>query len=249
MTGDFPLYGRVNSIQSLGTVDGPGVRFVVFMQGCPLRCGCCHNPDTWDMDGEHKEYTPDELTGMACHYKEYFGEAGGITLSGGEPLLQADFVREVFMLCHKNGINTCLDTSGCIYNDGVEKLLCHTDRVLLDIKYASDELYRKYVGCSIDAPLKFLGKLDERGIPVTLRQVIIPGLNDNDANLDFIANVANKHLCIDKVELLAFKKICKVKYDKLGKVFAFESYDAADADCMAWANDGLFMRLDNRFRL
>ena len=133
------MTGFIHSIQSLGTVDGPGVRFVLFMQGCPLRCGCCHTPDTWEMN-RGTEYTPMEIVTKAIRYQSYFGKDGGVTVSGGEPLLQADFVREVFRLCHENGINTCLDTSGCIFNDGAKALLNVTDRVLLDIKCTSDEL-------------------------------------------------------------------------------------------------------------
>ena len=125
--------GIVHSIQSLGTVDGPGIRFVVFLKGCNLRCGCCHNPDTWDMSGG-TEYTAEQIGETAVRSKEYFGEQGGITLSGGEPLLQSEFAREVFSLCHKNGINTCLDTSGSLLNDQAKALLEVTDRVLLDIK-------------------------------------------------------------------------------------------------------------------
>ena len=174
--------GRVHSIQSMGTLDGPGVRFVVFLQGCPLRCGCCHNPDTWKYDGG-KEYSADELIARALRYREYFGEDGGITVSGGEPLLQADFVKELFALAHQNGINTCLDTSGCILNDKARDLLSVTDRVLLDIKYTTDALYREHVGCPIDTPLAFLDYLEEKGIPTTLRQVIIPTKNDCESNI------------------------------------------------------------------
>ena len=131
------MTGRIHSIQSLGTVDGPGVRFVAFLQGCNLRCGCCHNPDTWEMTGG-TTYTADELVQKAARFTEYFGETGGITLSGGEPLLQADFVYEVFALCRERGIHTCLDTSGSVLNDAVRWLLTVTDRVLLDIKYTED---------------------------------------------------------------------------------------------------------------
>ena len=140
------MTGTVHSIQSLGTVDGPGVRFVVFLKGCNLRCGCCHNPDTWEMNGG-KTYTASEIVDMALRYKEYFGRDGGITVSGGEPLLQAEFVREIFSLCHSEGINTCLDTSGSILVDPVRELLSVTDRILLDIKYTNDEQYKKHVGC------------------------------------------------------------------------------------------------------
>ncbi len=212
--------GRVHSIQSLGTVDGPGVRFVVFLQGCPLRCGCCHNPDTWDVS-DGTEYTAQEIVDKAVRFKEYFGTEGGLTLSGGEPLLQPQFVREVFLLCHEQGINTCLDTSGCILTDEVHEVLAYTDRVLLDIKYTDEESYVKYVGCTLDKPLQMLGFLNEHGIPTTLRQVIIPSLNDTEENARALKKIAAQHLCVDKIELLPFRKICQVKYDDMGLVFPF----------------------------
>ena len=210
--------GRIHSIQSLGALDGPGVRFVVFMQGCNLRCGCCHNPDTWDIK-EGKEIAAWEIVQKAKRYKEYFGDKGGITVSGGEPLLWAEFVREVFELCHEEGINTCLDTSGSIMNDSVKRLLEVTDRVLLDIKYTEEELYRCHVGCSMEAPMEFLGYLNQKGIPTTLRQVIIPTLNDNGENILRLKSIAESHTCVDSTELLPFKKMCSMKYEKLGIPF------------------------------
>lgn len=214
------MTGRVHSIQSLGTVDGPGVRFVVFLQGCFLRCKCCHNPDTWDTS-LGKEYTAEEIVSRAERYKEYFGTLGGITLSGGEPLMQADFAREVFKLCHKAGINTCLDTSGGIKNRAVEALLRETDRVLLDIKYTTDAEYRENAGCSLDAVLDFLGYIDRNRIPTTLRQVIIPTVNDSEENIKRLKKIAQTHSCVDKTELLPFRKLCSVKYEQMGKVFPF----------------------------
>ncbi len=214
------VMGRVHSIQSLGTLDGPGVRFVIFTQGCPLRCGCCHNPDTWETDGGTL-YEPQELVRRALRFREYFGETGGVTVSGGEPLLQTDFVRELFTLCHEAGINTCLDTSGCILNDAVKELLSLTDRVLLDIKYTTDALYRECVGCGIETPLAFLDCLNEKKIPTTLRQVIIPTLNDNEENIRALKGIADAHPCVDQIELLPFRKICQVKYDKMGMEFRF----------------------------
>ena len=210
--------GRVHSIQSMGTVDGPGVRFVVFMQGCPLRCGCCHNPDTWDLKGG-KEYTPCEIIERAKRCREYFGRDGGITLSGGEPLLQPEFAKELFSLAKSEGINTCLDTSGVILNDSVKTLLSVTDRVLLDIKYTADELYRRNVGCSIDAPLLFLEYLNGIKLPTTLRQVIIPTLNDTEENISELRKIRDTHACVDTVELLPFRKICETKYKALGIPF------------------------------
>ncbi len=212
--------GRIHSIQSLGTVDGPGVRFVAFLQGCPLRCGCCHNPDTWELQGG-SEYTPEELVAKALRFREYFGTQGGITLSGGEPLLQAEFASAVFSLCKEEGIGTCLDTSGCLWNEQVETLLAVTDRVLLDIKYTTEEGYRTHVGGSLAKTLAFLKHLEERAIPTTVRQVIIPTLNDTEKNMTALQAIVHAHPCIDKVELLPFRKICQVKYDRLGIPFPF----------------------------
>lgn len=220
------IKGKVHSIQSMGTVDGPGVRFVVFMQGCNLRCKCCHNPDTWDCSSG-TEYTPSEIVAKASRFKEYFGKKGGITLSGGEPILQPEFSKEVFRLCIENGINTCLDTSGSILNDSVKSLLNFTDRVLLDIKYTNDELYVENVGCHLAPVLDFLKYLDEQGIPTTLRQVIIPNINDNKANILELKAIADTYKCVDKIELLPFRKICQTKYDDMGISFPFEHIEQA----------------------
>lgn len=223
--------GRVHSLQSLGTVDGPGVRFVVFMQGCNLRCSCCHNPDTWEC-GIGREYSGKELADIAERYKDYFGRDGGITVSGGEPLLQADFVYELFSHCKEKGINTCLDTSGSILTESVRELLAVTDRVLLDIKYTRDSMYRKYVGCSIDCVLDFLSYLNVRSIPTTLRQVIIPDLNDGEDNIAILNEIAKSHPNVDRVELLPFRKICQVKYDDMGITFPLADTPEPDDDTM-----------------
>lgn len=214
------ITGRVHSIQTLGTVDGPGVRFVVFVQGCNLRCACCHNPDTWNTEGS-TVFTPQQIADKAARYKEYFGDVGGITVSGGEPLLQADFVCEIFKQCRQNGINTCLDTSGSILNEKVKGLLSVTDRVLLDIKYTNAEDYIKYTGCDMSAPIAFLEYLNDKKIPVTLRQVIIPTINDTPENAKALNGIAKSHPTVDKVELLPFRKICQTKYDDLGLEFRF----------------------------
>ena len=225
------MTGRIHSFQSLGTVDGPGVRFVVFMQGCPLRCGCCHNPDTWELScGE--EYTLDEVLKRIVRFKEYFGSTGGVTVSGGEPLLQAEFVKELFELCHENGINTCLDTSGCLLDGTVKELLKVTDRVLLDIKYTDEELYREHVGCELSGVLKFLKYLDSEKIPTTLRQVIIPTLNDRESDVKQLKAIAEGVACVDKIELLPFKKICSVKYGQMGIPFKFEHLPEPSAEQM-----------------
>ena len=229
------IKGNVHSIQSLGTVDGPGIRFVLFMQGCNLRCGFCHNPDTWAMSGG-TEYSPQEIVDKVKRYKEYFGATGGITISGGEPLLQSDFCREVFTLCHSEDINTCLDTSGSILNDNVKKLLDVTDRVLLDIKFTNDNDYREYAGCSIDKPLEFLKYLDSKKIPTTLRHVIVPTVTDGEQNVKKIKEIANANLCVDKIELLPFRKICQTKYDTMGLKFRFGHLPEPSSDKMQELN-------------
>ena len=223
------MKGYVSSIQSLGTLDGPGLRYVVFLQGCNLRCGCCHNPETWDL-GKGKEIDSLELVNKALRYKEYFKDNGGITLSGGEPLLQVEFSKDVFKKAKEVNINTCLDTSGSILNDKVKELLEYTDRVLLDIKYTNNEDYLKYVGCDLDQVLKFLEYLEEKNIQTTLRQVIIPTLNDSLENIYKLNEIINKYQCIDKVELLPFKKICQTKYDNLKIEFKFKQFEETSND-------------------
>ncbi len=230
-----PITGRIHSIQSLGTVDGPGVRFVAFLQGCPLRCGCCHNPDTWETNGGER-YTPEGLVDKAERFRPYFGARGGITLSGGEPLLQAHFAEAVFRLCRERNLHTCLDTSGCILNDATRSLLSVTDRVLLDIKYTEAEAYRAYVGCELEAPMSFLSYLQEQGIPTTLRQVIIPTLNDSEENVRALKAIAASHPCVDTVELLPFRKICEVKYRSLGRDFRFAHLPEPTAERMRQLN-------------
>ena len=236
MTPD--IKGRIHSFQSLGTVDGPGVRFVVFFQGCPLRCACCHNPDTWDFQAG-EIYTARQVVDKAARFKSYFGKKGGITLSGGEPICQPQFASEIFKLAHLQGINTCLDTSGCVLNSDVKDLLENTDRVLLDLKYSSNELYEKHVGCRLDNVLSFLDYLNQKNIPVTIRQVIFPNINDGMENLDFIKSVKAKYSCIDKIELLPFKKICQVKYDNLKIDFPFKNVESPDNNKMIKLNEYL----------
>lgn len=230
------IKGNVHSLQSLGTVDGPGVRFVVFFQGCNLRCKCCHNPDTWAMTGG-TEYTGEEIVNKVVRYKTYFGAEGGITLSGGEPLLQPEFAYDIFSRCKEQGINTCLDTSGSILTDAVKKLLSKTDRVLLDFKFTSNDAYLENAGCTMDKVEEFLAYLNEQNIPVTLRQVIIPTINDDEDNMQKVAKIKAKYNCIDKIELLPFRKICQVKYDNMGIEFPFGNLPEPSAETMANLND------------
>jgi pyruvate formate lyase activating enzyme len=223
------IKGYVHSLQSLGTVDGPGVRFVTFFSGCPLRCKCCHNPDTWAF-GSGTEYSASEIVKKAERFRSYFGEKGGITLSGGEPICQSEFATEIFRLCKEKGINTCLDTSGAILNDSVKRLLSYTDRVLLDIKYTNNGQYTENVGTSLDAVLDFLNTLENMKIPTTVRQVIIPEVNDSDENFSELERIIKAHTCVDGLELLPFRKICQVKYDEMGLKFPFSDVTEADTE-------------------
>lgn len=165
------MKGKIHSFQSMGTVDGPGVRYVVFMHGCNLKCGYCHNIDV--VKGEYAEFSPQDVLNKVIRFREYFANGGGITISGGEPLLQAEFVYELFKLCHENGINTCLDTSGSVLNDSVLKVLEYTDLVLLDIKMSNEEDYQKHIGMSIDNVIKFLKTLNDKKVDCWIRQVIV----------------------------------------------------------------------------
>ncbi len=227
MNGVTDSTGRIHSVQSLGAADGPGVRAVVFMQGCPLRCACCHNPDTWDFSGG-REIKAEELCTQLLRFAPYFGTDGGVTVSGGEPLCQADFVRRLFVQLHENGIHTALDTSGCLLTPAVDALLAETDLVLLDWKYTDDAAYRRYVGCGQAQVAAFLQRLQERQIPVWLRQVSIPGLNDTPENDRQLSALAAQYSCIRRIELLPFRKLCIAKYRALSLPFPLESTPEAD---------------------
>ena len=211
------IKGRVSSFQSLGAVDGPGIRFVVFLQGCPLRCIYCHNPETWDPSGG-TEMTADEVFSKIKKYRNYFGKNGGVTVSGGEALLQIEFVEEIFRLCKEAGIHTALDTSGigCEDDEKLENLLSLTDLVICDLKFANKEDYIRNTGGSFQQVMHFLDLAEKYMIPVWLRQVIVPGINDDDESVKKLNEISMSYKNVERVELLAFRKLCISKYDKLG---------------------------------
>ena len=214
--------GRVSSLQSMGTLDGPGIRYVVFLQGCPLRCACCHNPETWDVSGGTLE-NAGVLFDKILRYRNYFGRDGGVTVSGGEALLQPRFTAALFWLCHRAGIHTCLDTSGCILTDEVRYLLSLTDLVLLDIKYTNNDDYVRYVGCTLSKPLEFLAYLQDKDVPVHVRQVIIEGKNDSLSSIKRLSEMVAPFTVVKKTELLPFHTLCRTKYESMGIPFAFSS--------------------------
>lgn len=218
----MPIFGEISSVQTLGTLDGPGVRYVVFTQGCPLRCGYCHNIETRKR-GCGKKIFVDELIDDIVKYREYFGKNGGVTISGGEPLLQAEFCTEVFAKLKKIGINTCLDTSGAL-PENAWNLLEFCDYCLLDIKFANGEKYQKYAGCSIDKPLEFLDMAQRKNVKTRLRQVVVEGLNDDKENVGFLAKLKKAYSVVDEIEFLPMRKLCKTKYDELGIEFPFDCF-------------------------
>lgn len=208
--------GRIHSLESFGTVDGPGIRFVVFMQGCPLRCLFCHNPDSWDVN-EGKEYTPDRLFEEILKYKSYMDfSGGGVTFTGGEPLLQADFILEVSKMCKSKGISVTIDTSGFILNDSVKELLDYTDLVLLDIKNYDPIVYKTVTGVSLSPTLKFLEYLKEEDIATWVRYVVVPELTDNLDSVEKLSVYLDGYPNVEKIELLAFHKMGEYKWEELG---------------------------------
>lgn len=215
------MTGRIHSFESFGTVDGPGIRFVVFLQGCPLRCQYCHNPDTWGAGGT--EYSVDEVIERALKYKNYFGDKGGVTVTGGEPLAQIDFVIELFAKLKAKGIHTCVDTSGIMFHKdsktGVEKhkkLLEVTDLFLLDIKHIDEESCKKLTGQSNRNTLDFACFLSENGKKIWIRQVLVPGITDGEEDLQRTRAFIDTLKTVEKIEVLPYHTMGEVKYEKLG---------------------------------
>lgn len=214
------IKGNIDSFESMGLVDGPGVRFVVFMQGCPLRCAYCHNPETW-ADEKKIEMTAEELVKKVLKYKPYFGDDGGVTFSGGEPLRQPKFLLEALKECKKYGINTCLDTSGA--GDEYDEILDYVDLVILDVKAIDAEKYKALTGQNIERYNRFLATCQKKKKRLWLRQVIVPGYNDTEADIlrlkEYIKNIEN----VERVELLPYHSMAKEKYKKLGIKYRLEN--------------------------
>ncbi|NLK86161.1 MAG: pyruvate formate lyase-activating protein [Clostridiaceae bacterium] len=219
------MTGRIHSFESFGTVDGPGIRFVVFMQGCPLRCIYCHNRDTWDIRGG-VSYTVDDVMAELDKYKSYFRfSGGGITVSGGEPLLQTEFVTELFKSCRSQGIHTALDTSGftgTASREAVDALLQETDLVLLDIKHPCDPGHRQITGVDREKPATFARLLSDRAIPVWIRYVLIPGYTDSTHDLEAAAAFIKSLSNIENVEVLPYHSMGAYKWKELDCPYPLE---------------------------
>lgn len=215
--------GKIHSLETFGTVDGPGVRFVVFFQGCPMRCQYCHNPDTWNIeDGE--EMSADEIITRFERNRSFY-QTGGITATGGEPMLQLDFLTELFTKAKEKGIHTCLDTSGIIFPENnpetaklkqIEDLMSVTDLVMLDIKHIKDEEHQKLTGQSNRNVLAFARYLDSIGKPVWIRHVVVPGITFDEKELTELGKFLKTLHNVEKLEVLPYHSMGKVKYDNLG---------------------------------
>jgi len=210
------VIGRIHSLESFGTVDGPGIRFVVFMQGCPLRCQFCHNPDTWEVN-KGTEYLPEQLAEEIMKYQSYMKfSGGGVTFTGGEPLLQAEFILEASKILKPQGITIAIDTSGYVWDNTVQELLEYTDLVLLDIKNYAPHQYEIVTGVSLAPTLYLLDYLREMSITTWIRYVLVPGLTDHLESIRQLSNYLDGYPNVSRIELLAFHKMGEYKWKELG---------------------------------
>ena len=224
------IKGRIHSFESFSTLDGPGVRFVIFLQGCPLRCKYCHNRDTRDPK-LGQVYTVDEVVKKITNYKEYMGDKGGVTVSGGEPLLQIDFVIELFKKLKAKGIHTTLDTSGFIDVENLKDLLDYTDLVLLDIKEMDDDTHKNLIGVSNEKILKFAKHLSDNNIPMWIRHVLVPGITDSEKHLKALNKFIKTLKSVEKVEVLGYHWLGKEKWELMGEKHPLEGVqEASDED-------------------
>ena len=230
-TFDRTKYARIHSIESFGTVDGPGIRFVIFMQGCGLKCKYCHNRDTWDTC-RGTLTSADELLDKIERYKSYIlPSGGGVTVSGGEPLLQVKFLITLFKELKKRNIPTAIDTSGMVdLTDDIKELLNLTDLVLLDIKHINDEKSKELVGFSNKKELEFARYLSNNNIPVWIRQVIIPGITDDKEDLLELKKFINSLQYVQKVELMPYHVLGKFKWENLGLEYELEGVPSATSE-------------------
>lgn len=224
------LKGRIHSTESFGTVDGPGVRFVVFFQGCPMRCLYCHNPDTWMPEGG-TEKTADELLEEFNRNRSFY-KTGGITATGGEPLMQLPFLTELFRKAKEEGIHTCLDTSGITYRKEREeefgRLFRYLDLVLLDFKHSTPEGHLKLTRQKQEPVLKFADALQKAGIPMIVRHVVVPGITDGEEHLRTLGHLIGRYRNLKGLEVLPYHTMGKVKYEKLGIPYPLDGVENMD---------------------
>ena len=232
------MYGYIHSIESFGTVDGPGVRFVVFMQGCPLRCQYCHNPDTWQPKGG-TAYSPEELIWQFRKNKPFYSQ-GGITVTGGEPMLQTKFLIEFFKLAKQQGIHTCIDTSGITYREGdknIDELMRHTDLVMLDLKHMDRDAHRSLTGVYNDNILVFTKYLESLHMPVWIRHVVIPGITDSEEHLLSLGRYIGTLSNVKALDVLPYHTLGVAKYEELGMEYPLKDIEPLSKQAAAEAKN------------
>lgn len=235
------MKARIHSFESLGAVDGPGVRFVIFMQGCSLKCKYCQNRDTWNIHGG-EEYSVDEILEKILRYKNYFGSNGGVTISGGEPLLQAKFLIELFTKLKEHNIHTCIDTSGSFdLSYDIKKLINLTDLFLLDIKCINDEKCIELTAISNKKELNFAKYLSDNNKPLWIRQVLVPGITDDEQDLLKLKEFISSLKTVEKVEILPYHDLGKFKWEKLDLKYPLEGYRTASNKDVKRAKDILWI--------
>ncbi len=227
------MKGRIHSLQSFGTVDGPGVRYVVFLQGCPMRCAYCHNPDTWAVNAG-EEYDAEYIIEQ-YHRNEGFYKDGGLTVTGGEPLLQIDFLLELFELCKRDGIHTCIDTSGITYKPGneaynakLDKLMTMTDLVMLDIKHIDPQKHLELTKQPNDGILAFAEYLSEKGVAIWIRHVVVPGITDDEVYLKKLGYFIGGLKTLKALDVLPYHDMAKPKYENLGMDYVLKDVPPMD---------------------
>ena len=231
------MKARIHSFESLGAVDGPGVRFVIFVQGCSLKCKYCQNRDTWDLHGG-QEYSVDEILEKILRFKNYIMPNGGVTISGGEPLLQAKFLIELFTKLKEHNIHTCIDTSGSFdITDDIKRLINLTDLFLLDIKCINDEKCLELTGISNKKELNFAKYLSDSNKPLWIRQVLVPGITDDEQDLLKLKEFISSLQTVEKVEVLPYHDLGKFKWEKLDLKYPLEGYRTASSEDAKRAKD------------
>lgn len=231
MEKDLKYYAKVHSVESFGTVDGPGIRYVIFLQGCNLQCKYCHNRDTWDIkSGEYKSL--DEIFEKIKNYKNYIiPSGGGVTVTGGEPLIQVKFIIELFKKLKEEGINTCIDTSGMFaISEDIKEVLQYTDLVLLDIKHIDDEKCKNLVGVSNKRELEFAKYLSENNKKMWIRQVLVPGYTDDEQDLIRLKEFLKTLKTVEKIQVLPYHSMGKFKWEKLGLEYPLEGVRDANQE-------------------
>lgn len=224
------MEGHIHSIETLAATDGPGIRVAVFLQGCPQRCIYCHNPDTWQKSGGTK-YSANEILEKVKRYRPYFKEDGGITISGGEPFLQAEFTKELLKLCKSENINTAVDTCGYYLNDTVKEALAYTDLVLLDIKHTNPDKFKEITKVDYKHTDDFIKYMIETQKPVWIRQVIVPTLTDADEQIYALLDTI-KDMNVKRVDLLPYHSLGVSKWDSLGIEYTLKDTNPPNHETM-----------------